>query len=117
MYDQMNGSGDYRQQPEVMMIPPSVIERYINQWITTYIPGFGRVVAYVLDFNPRTGMVSLQVYPRRGRQGQFVQVHYSDMVGISPYFGPVPPHHGHHHHHGPGHGPGGFWPWLWQSLF
>lgn len=81
----------YRQQPSVQFIPPSVIERYVNQWIETSIQGYGRVVAYVLDYNPRNGMVSLLIYPRPDYQQQYIQVHHSDLVGISPYTGPTPP--------------------------
>lgn len=81
----------YRQQPIVQYLPPVVIERYLNQWVTTTIPGYGRVVAYVADYNPRTGMVSLLIYPPPTYRQQFIQVHHSDLVGISPYFGPTPP--------------------------
>ena len=135
-YDQM-----YRQQPTVQYLPPVVIERYLNQWITTSIPGYGQVVAYVLDYNRQTGMVSLFIYPSPRFQQQFIQVHHSDLVGISPYFGPTPPTQptpprpprprppfsphpwfpgygpGYPSYPGyPGYGPGGgFWPWLFHQ--
>ncbi|MBU8906840.1 hypothetical protein [Desertibacillus haloalkaliphilus] len=122
---------NFRQQPSLQFLPPTVIERYMNQWITTTIPGYGQVVAYVLDYNHRTGMVSLFIYPRPSYQQQFIQVHHSDLVGISPYFGPTPPRppwqpvwpgHGggpwgppRPPTPGPGHG-GGFWPWVWHQF-
>ncbi|OLO37177.1 hypothetical protein BTR23_13665 [Alkalihalophilus pseudofirmus] len=145
MYDYQNYENlydHYRQQPSVQYIPPTVIERYVNQWITTSIPNYGQVVAYVLDYNPRTGMVSMFIYQAPRYRQQYIQVHYSDMVGISPYFGPTPPRPQHHQpsppwqpsppspwqpwqpgppspwQPGPGHGHGGgFWPWLFGTAF
>lgn len=115
-----------QQDPSLMYLPPSVIERYVNQWITTSIQGYGRVVAYVLSFDRRNGMVSLLIYPAPAYQPQFIQVHHSDLVGISPYTGPIPPRPrpprppwqpGFPPSSGtPGQpGGGGFWPWLWQG--
>ncbi|WP_209125539.1 hypothetical protein [Alkalihalobacillus sp. BA299] len=141
--NEMNYHDYYRQQPSLQYIPPTVIDRYVNQWITTSIPNYGQVIAYVLDYNPRTGMVSMFIYqPPRYRQ-QYIQVHYSDMVGISPYFGPTPPRP--HHQPSPWQpwqpsppspwqpsppspwqpspwqpgqgGGGGFWPWLFGTAF
>ncbi|MEK4565645.1 hypothetical protein MKX54_13335 [Alkalihalobacillus sp. FSL R5-0424] len=129
-----------RQQPSVFFLPPVVIEQYLNQWVTTTIPGYGRVIAYVADFNRNTGMVSLLVYQPPFYNQQFVQVHNSDLVSISPYFGPTPPRPGQggggqgHWNPGGGQGPwnpgggqgpwnpgggqggGGFWPWLWNQV-
>ncbi|SFE74462.1 hypothetical protein [Alteribacillus iranensis] len=85
---------DERQQPSVQYIPPTVIERYVNQWIRTSIPGYGQVIAYVLDYNNRTGMVSMFMYAPPRYRRQYIQVHYSDLVGIQPYFGPTPPRPG-----------------------
>lgn len=96
-------------------IPPNVIQQYMHQWITTSIQGYGHVIAYVADYNSSTGMVSLIIYPTPSYEPQYIQVHYSDLVGVSPYFGPTPPHphqpwHPHHHHHH--HHPWGPWnPW------
>ena len=137
----------YRQQPTVQFLPPSVIERYVNQWITTSIQGYGRVVAYVLDYNRRNGMVSLLIYPEPTYQQQYIQVHHSDLVGIAPYTGPTPPRPRprprppwtpgqpwtqgppspwppHHQPWQPWQPqpwhpqqPGGFWPWVWSGIF
>lgn len=123
---------NYRQQPSVYLLPPVVVEQYLNQWVTTTIPGYGRVIAYVADFNRNTGMVSLLVYQPPFYNQQFVQVHNTDLVSISPYFGPTPPRPG---QGGGGQGPwnpgggqgpwnpgggqgggGGFWPWLWNQV-
>ncbi|OLS39463.1 hypothetical protein BTR22_00915 [Alkalihalophilus pseudofirmus] len=90
----------YRQQPSVQFLPPSVIDQYVNQWITTSIPGYGQVIAYVTDFNRRNGMVSMFIYQAPYYQPQFIQVHNSDLVGIAPYYGPIPPRP----HQGPGPG-------------
>ncbi|WP_100399627.1 hypothetical protein [Bacillus sp. FJAT-44742] len=122
---------DVRQQPTVQMIPPQVISRYVNQWITTSIPGYGEVVAYVLEYNPRTGMVSLFMY-REGRvTPQYIQVHFSDLIGIAPYYGPIPPRPRPRPRPprprppwGTTPGPGtpgqpgtGLFPWLWGQFF
>ncbi|WP_078555133.1 hypothetical protein [Bacillus alkalicellulosilyticus] len=145
MYEYQNEvtySTNDRIPPSVQFIPPTVISRYVNQWITTSIANYGQVVAYVLDYNDRTGMVSMFIYaPPRYRQ-QYIQVHHSDLVGISPYFGPTPPRPeqprpprppypgfpsfpGYPSYPGfpgqpgfpgyPGHGGGGFWPWMWHT--
>ncbi|WP_185971016.1 hypothetical protein [Alkalicoccobacillus porphyridii] len=122
-----------RQQPSVYLLPPVVVEQYLHQWIYTTIPGYGRVIAYVADFNRNTGMVSLLVYQAPFYNQQFVQVHNTDLVGVSPYFGPTPPRPGHGGggggggqgpwHPGGGQGPwnpgggqGGFWPWIWTQF-
>ncbi|MBM0067736.1 hypothetical protein [Alkalicoccobacillus gibsonii] len=130
-----------RQQPSVYLLPPVVVEQYLNQWVTTTIPGYGRVIAYVADFNRNTGMVSLLVYQPPFYNQQFVQVHNTDLVSISPYFGPTPPRPGQGGggqgpwnpgggqgpwNPGSGQGPwnpgggqgggGGFWPWLWNQV-
>lgn len=91
MYHYQNNEAMRQQEPSLMYLPPSVIERYLNQWITTSIPGYGQVIAYVLDYNPRNGMVSLLIYQEPYYQQQFIQVHNSDLVGIAPYMGPIPP--------------------------
>lgn len=121
----------YRQQPSVYLLPPVVVEQYLHQWIYTTIPGYGRVIAYVADFNRNTGMVSLLVYQAPFYQQQFVQVHNTDLVGVSPYFGPTPPRPGQgggggghwpwnpgggHGPWNPGGGQGGFWPWMWNQI-
>lgn len=134
MYDfqnEISAHQDYRQQIGVQYLPPVVVERYINQWVTTSIPGYGQVVAYILDYNPRTGMVSMFIYAPPGYRQQFIQVHHSDLIGISPYFGPTPPRprppqpprppspwqpspwQPSPWQPGPG---GGFWPWLWYGV-
>ncbi|WP_240374889.1 hypothetical protein [Bacillus piscicola] len=127
-YDNHNYT-NRRQQPSVQYIPPVVIERYLNQWIETSIQGYGRVIAYVLDYNARTGMVSLFMYAPPYYQQQYIQVHHSDLVGIQPYLGDVPPRPGgrpprppHGGGHGPGHGPpgtggGGFFPWFFKLFY
>ena len=145
MYDYQNEvsyDAMHRQQPTVQFLPPVVVERYLNQWITTSIPGYGQVVAYVLDYNRHTGMVSLFIYPAPRYQQQFIQVHHSDLVGIAPYFGPTPPTPprpprprpprppqpgpGPFPPYYPPYGPtpwypghhhgGGLWPWLWHQV-
>lgn len=119
MYDQ------YRQQQIApTYLPSSVISDYVNQWIVTSIPTYGQVVAYVTDFNRRNGMVSMFIYPAPHYQPQFIRVHHSDLIGISPYYGPIPPRPSHQPspwnprppHPGHQHG-GGFWPWLIGQAF
>ncbi len=129
MYYYENNEQVRQQEPSLMFLPPSVIEQYMNQWIVTSIQGYGRVIAYVLDFNRRNGMVSLLIFPEPFYQQQFIQVHNSDLVGIAPYTGPIPPRPrppqprppqprppwsgGSPGQQQPG---GGFWPWLWQGF-
>lgn len=123
MYYYEHPEDERQQQPSVMYLPPVVIQQYMNQWIQTTIPGYGRVVAYVLDFNERTGMVSLFIYVPPRNRGQYIQVHYSDLIGIAPYFGPIPPRprprppFGGGPGPGPGGGGGGFFPWFISGLF
>ncbi|MCM3761887.1 hypothetical protein M3212_14015 [Alkalihalobacillus oceani] len=120
-----------RQQPSVQFLPPSVVGNYVNQWITTSISGYGQVVAYITDFNRHNGMVSMFMYQPPYYQPQFLQVSNVDLVGIAPYYGPIPPRPGRPPggggwhpgggqgggwHPGGGQG-GGFWPWLFQQTF
>ncbi|WP_088103484.1 hypothetical protein [Alkalihalobacillus urbisdiaboli] len=108
------------QQPSVQFLPPNVIRQYVGQWITTSIPNYGQVVAYVIDYSRRTGMVSLFMYTSYAYQPQYIQVHHSDLVGISPYYGPIPPQpsprprppYSPWYPGGGQFGGGGFWPWL-----
>ncbi|RXT04914.1 hypothetical protein [Ammoniphilus sp. CFH 90114] len=81
-----------RQQASVQFVPPSAITPYIGQWITTSIPTIGQVTAYVSNYNRRTGMVDLWVYRPGTTQPQYMQYHYSDLIGIGPYQGPIPPY-------------------------
>ncbi|WP_034743526.1 hypothetical protein [Halalkalibacter wakoensis] len=78
------------QQPTVQFLPPTVVTQYVNQWVTTSIPNYGEVTAYITDYNRRTGMVSLFIYRAPSFQPQFLQVHHSDLVGIAPYYGLSP---------------------------
>ena len=80
-----------RQQPSVQFVPPSAITPYIGRWITTSIPTYGQVTAYVIQFHQANGMVDLWVYRPGVAQPQFMQFHYSDLIGIGPYYGPIPP--------------------------
>ncbi|WP_332633032.1 hypothetical protein [Halalkalibacter flavus] len=82
------------QQPTVQFLPPVVVSQYVNQWVTTSIPNYGEVTAYITDYNRRTGMVSMFMYRAPRYQPQFIQVHHSDLVGIAPYYGPIPPRPG-----------------------
>ncbi|WP_062046664.1 hypothetical protein [Bacillus sp. JCM 19034] len=102
------------QQPSVQYLPPTVISRYINRWITTSIPTYGQVVAYVINYNNRTGMVSLFMYAPPRYVSQYIQVHHSDLIGISPYYGPIPPRPTRPPYPYPG-GPG-YWPWLYYQV-
>ncbi len=115
-----------RQQVTPMYLPPSVISDYVNQWITTSIPTYGQVVAYVTSFNRQNGMVSMFIYTPPYYQPQFIQVHHSDLIGISPYYGPIPPRPSQPPRppwnpwqppHSGGGGWGGFWPWLIGTTF
>ncbi|KHF38840.1 hypothetical protein [Halalkalibacter okhensis] len=115
------------QEPSVQFLPPVVVSQYVNQWVTTSIPNYGEVTAYITDYNRRTGMVSMFIYRPPNYQPQFIQVHHSDLVGIAPYYGPIPPRPGRpprprppyspgypgggYPYPGPGY-PGGFIPWL-----
>jgi hypothetical protein len=114
------------QGPTVQYLPPTVISQYVGQWITTSIPTYGEVTAYVTDYNRRNGMVSMFMYRAPYYQPQFIQVHHSDMVGIAPYYGPIPPRPTPRPPRPPrptppwqpGHGGypgGGFWPWLFYQ--
>lgn len=116
------------QQPTVQFLPPTVVTQYVNQWVTTSIPNYGEVTAYITDYNRRTGMVSLFIYRAPSFQPQFLQVHHSDLVGIAPYYGPIPPRPGRPprprppYYPGfpgggyyPGYPGGGFWPWLFEQ--
>lgn len=87
-------------------VAPQTINEYVGRNIQTSIQG-QRVIANVLRFDPRTGMVQLIVFTPYGQQ--FWEVHYSDLVGISPYFGPLPGTGG-GHTPGPGGYPGGGYP-------
>jgi hypothetical protein len=80
-----------RQQASVQFVAPSAITPYIGRWITTSVPTYGQIIAYVSQFNQATGMVDLWVYRRGQAQPQFMQFHYSDLIGIGPYYGPIPP--------------------------
>lgn len=84
---------DYRQiPPSTQFVPPSAIAPYVGQWIRTTIPNVGTVVAYVINYNPNNGMVDLWVYRPGSTQREFMQYHYSDLIGIGPYYGPIPPY-------------------------
>ncbi|GAE37073.1 hypothetical protein [Halalkalibacter akibai] len=106
----------------VQYLPPTVVSQYVGQWITTSIPTYGQVTAYITDYNRRTGMVSMFMYRAPSYQPQFIQVHHSDLVGIAPYYGPIPPRPtprpprpwqpGQPWQPGTG---GGFWPWLFYQ--
>jgi hypothetical protein len=118
--------GQQPSDPTVQFIPPTVISQYVGQWITTSISGYGQVVAYVIDYNRRNGMVSLFMYTRNSYQPQYIQVHHSDLVGISPYYGPIPPRPSRPRPPRPPYSPwqpgggydggGGFWPWVFGEV-
>ncbi|ARK31445.1 hypothetical protein [Halalkalibacter krulwichiae] len=108
------------QQPSVQFLPPTVVSQYVGQWVTTSIPTYGEVTAYITDFNRRTGMVSMFIYRAPSYQPQFIQVHNSDLIGIAPYYGPIPPRPTPRPPRPPwqpwqpGQG-GGFWPWIFYQ--
>lgn len=117
-----------QQQPSAKYLPPTVIKNYVHSWITTSIPTYGEVIAYVTGFNERNGMVSMFMYqPPYYTQPQFIQVHHSDMIGVSPYYGPIPPRPmyggggpypgGRPPHGGHGGQGGSIWPWLFYQTF
>ena len=87
------GYSDYRQQqPSLQFVPPSAIAPYVGQWVSTTIPRVGSVVAFIISYNTTNGMVDLWVYRPGSNRREFMQYHYSDLVGIGPYYGPIPPH-------------------------
>ncbi len=69
----------------MQIVAPATIQSYIGRNITTFIPGYGRVRAYVINYNPATGMVDLLIFTPYGQQ--YTQVSSFDMVGIAPDFG------------------------------
>ncbi|WP_227936859.1 hypothetical protein [Alkalihalobacillus deserti] len=119
------------QGPSVQFLPPTVVAQYVGQWVTTSIPNYGEVTAYITDYNRRNGMVSMFMYRAPSYQPQFIQVHHSDLVGIAPYYGPIPPRPTRPRpprprpprpwqpwQPGPGQGEfpgGGFWPWVFYQ--
>ena len=70
-------------QPILQYVAPQTVSAYVGQTVMTSIPGYGRVRAFILSFNPNTGMAQLLIATPYGGQ-QYLEVHYSDMVGISP---------------------------------
>ncbi|WP_147393819.1 hypothetical protein [Ammoniphilus oxalaticus] len=86
------GYSPHRQLPAWQYPPPNMPSPYVGQWITASIPNMGPIVAHVADFNPINGMVGLWVYRPGGRRREFIQYHYSDLTGVNPYYGPLPPY-------------------------
>jgi len=72
----------YRPNGAQQLVAPQTVGAYIGQTIITTIPGYGRVRAFVLNFNKDTGMAQLLVATPGGQQ--YLEVHYSDMIGIAP---------------------------------
>ena len=71
------------------LVPGSTIEQFIGQYITTAITGYGQVVAQVVKYDKATKMATLNVFTPSGVRA--LQVHETDMYGIAPYQGPIPP--------------------------
>lgn len=82
---------DHRQ-ASVQYVPPIAIGPYVGQWINTSVPSIGPVVAYVISYNPSSGMVDMWIYRPGSTKREYMQFHYSDLVGIGPYYGPIPPY-------------------------
>lgn len=89
-----NYSGYRQQPPSAQFVPPSAIAPYVGQWVSTTIPRMGPVVAYIISYNPANGMVDLWLYRPGSSRREFMQYHYSDLIGIGPYLGPIPPYQG-----------------------
>lgn len=87
-YDAYN---DFRQQPTYPIVAEQTVQSYVGKMISTSVPGYGRINAFVLDYNPNTRMARLlRIYPNGAQE--YMQVSSQDMVGIEPYFGfPQPP--------------------------
>lgn len=83
-----------QQPPSAQYVPPSGIAPYVGQWVSTTIPRVGSVVAYIISYNPTNGMVDLWLYRPGSNRREFMQYHYSDLIGIGPYYGPIPPYQG-----------------------
>ncbi|WP_226537486.1 hypothetical protein [Fictibacillus halophilus] len=71
------------------LVPGSTIEQFIGQYITTAITGYGQVVAQVVKYDKASKMATLNVFTPSGVRA--LQVHETDMYGIAPYQGPIPP--------------------------
>jgi hypothetical protein len=71
------------------LVPGTTLEQYIGQYITTAISGYGQVVAQVVKYDKATKMATLTVFTPSGVRS--LQVHETDMYGIAPYQGPIPP--------------------------
>jgi hypothetical protein len=61
---------------------------YIGQYISTYITGYGQVVALVIN-NDKYAGATLGIYTPNGVKT--VQVQHNDIYGVAPYYGPIPP--------------------------
>ncbi|NDI34408.1 hypothetical protein [Chengkuizengella sediminis] len=59
---------------------PATNKVYAGQTISTYIPGYGNVRAYVRSVNQFNGMLGLDIHSVYG-SWQPIQVHYSYLVG------------------------------------
>ena len=77
------------QRKRAYLVPGGTIKQYVGQYITTAITGYGQVVAQVVKFDDNTKMATLNVFTPSGVRA--LQVHETDMYGIAPYQGPIPP--------------------------
>lgn len=77
------------QNKRAYLVPGSTIEQFVGQYITTAITGYGQVVAQVVKYDKANKMATLNVFTPSGVRA--LQVHETDMYGIAPYQGPIPP--------------------------
>ncbi|WHZ05734.1 hypothetical protein QNH48_14375 [Neobacillus sp. YX16] len=76
----------YYHQNEIYPVSVQLIQMYVGNTIRTHIMGYGNVVAYVLSIDPRSGMVGLIVFLSPFGYQRYIQVHFSNIAGISQYF-------------------------------
>lgn len=81
-----------KRQASDLYVPPGGITPYVGQWVHTSISSIGPVVAYIISSHPRSGMVDMWFYRPGGNNREYGQFHYSQLLGTSPYYGPIPPY-------------------------
>lgn len=83
-----------QQQPNPYYLSPSDPQPYVGQWIHATIPRIGPVIAYIANYNPNTGVADLWFYRPGQSLREGMQYQYSDLIGVTPYYGPIPPYYG-----------------------
>ncbi|HEY5561032.1 MAG TPA: hypothetical protein VIK72_04605, partial [Clostridiaceae bacterium] len=118
-----DGDCIFQNSDQMRYISPATLSSYVGSNITCYIEGYGVVNAYVVSFNPYTGIANLAILTPYGNQ--YIQVPNTAISNILPYSGLAYPggyynggyydggYHGDGNHGGGYHGggkPGGGYP-------